>query len=146
MKSHRFCRDESAENCLKMSAVGAWSMAEAFADVRRVGLTLPGVEAATKYDGSPVLKVGGCFMAGMATHRSAEPNTLVVRADVEEREWLIEDAPEIYYLTDYYRKYPLILVRLSRVDRDALHDLLSVSRRLTLPKTNRSRKASNTTP
>jgi hypothetical protein len=146
MKSHGFCRDESAENCLKMSAVGAWSMAEAFADVRRVGLTLPGVEAATKYDGSPVLKVGGCFMAGMATHRSAEPNTLVVRADVEEREWLIEDAPEIYYLTDYYRKYPLILVRLSRVDRDALHDLLSVSRRLTLPKTNRSRKLSNTTP
>jgi len=129
-----------------MSAFGAWSMAEAFADVRRVGLTLPGVEAATKYDGSPVLKVGGCFMAGMATHRSAEPNTLVVRADVEEREWLIEDAPEIYYLTDYYRKYPLILVRLSRVDRDALHDLLSVSRRLTLPKTNRSRKLSNTTP
>jgi len=146
MKSHGFCRDETAENCLKMSAVGAWSMAEAFADVRRVGLTLPGVEAATKYDGSPVLKVGGCFMAGMATHRSAEPNTLVVRADVEEREWLIEDAPEIYYLTDYYRKYPLILVRLSRVDGDALHDLLSVSRRLTLPKTNRSRKLSNTTP
>ena len=146
MKSHGFCRDETAENCLKMSAVGAWSMAEAFADVRRVGLTLPGVEAAAKYDGSPVLKVGGCFMAGMATHRSAEPNTLVVRADVEEREWLIEDAPEIYYLTDYYRKYPLILVRLSRVDGDALHDLLSVSRRLTLPKTNRSRKLSNTTP
>ena len=117
-----------------------------FAMVTRMALTLPRVTLATKYDGSPVLKVGGCFMAGMATHRSAEPNTLVVRADVEEREWLIEDAPEIYYLTDYYRKYPLILVRLSRVDRDALHDLLSVSRRLTLPKTNRSRKLSNTTP
>ena len=117
-----------------------------FRAVRKAGLTLPRVDAATRYDGAPVLKVGGCFMAGMATHRSAEPNTLVVRADVEEREWLIEDAPEIYYLTDYYRKYPLILVRLSRVDRDALHDLLSVSRRLTLPKTNRSRKLSNTTP
>jgi len=50
----------------------------------------------------------------------------------------IEDAPEIYYLTEYYRKYPLILARLSRVDRDALHDLLSVSRRLTLPKTIRT--------
>ena len=122
-------------------------MADAFADVKRVGLTLPGVEAATKYDGSPVLKVGGCFMAGMATHWSAEPNTLVVRADVEEREWLIADAPEIYYLTEYYRQYPLILVRLSRVDRHALHDLLSVSRRLTLPKTRRSKKlCTNTTP
>ena len=106
----------------------------AFDRVRSIGLELPGVEAATRYDGSPVLKVGGCFMAGLATHPSAEPGTLVVRADVDERQWLLDDAPETYYLTDFYRQYPLILVRLAHVDRDALHDLLSVSRRLTLPK------------
>jgi hypothetical protein len=108
--------------------------ADPFETVRTVGLTLPGVEAATKYDGSSVLKVGGCFMAGLATHRSAEPETLVVRADYEDREWLIEDAPETYYLTDYYRRYPLVLVRLSRIEPDALRDVLSVSWRLTLPK------------
>ena len=73
-------------------------------------------------------------MAGWATHRSAEPQTLVVRAGLEEREWLMADAPETYYLTDYYRRYPLVLVRLARIDRDALRDVLSVSRRLTLPK------------
>jgi hypothetical protein len=104
---------------------------DGFDRARRVGLTLPDVEAATRYDGSPVLKLGGCFMAGLATHPSAEQGTLVVRVDFEEREWLLEDAPETYYLTDYYRKYPLVLVRLSRVDPDALHDLLSVSWRLT---------------
>lgn len=109
--------------------------ADTFEIVRTVGLTLPDVEAATKYDGSPVLKVGGSFMAGLATHRSAEPETLVVRVGVEEREWLIEDAPETYYVTDYYRKYPVVLVRLSRIDQDALRDLLSVSWRLTLAKT-----------
>ena len=114
--------------------------ADAFEPVRTVGLALPGVEATTRYDGSPVLKLGGCFLAGLATHRSAEPDTLVVRVGFEEREWLIEDAPETYYLTDYYRRYPLLLVRLSRVDRDALRDLLSVSWRLTSPKTrNRGR-------
>jgi hypothetical protein len=102
--------------------------------VRAVGLTLPDVEAATKYDGSPVLRVGGCFMAGLATDRSAEPDTLVVRSGFEEREWLVEDAPETYYLTDYYRRHPVVLVRLSRIDRGALRDLLSVSWRLTLPK------------
>ena len=113
---------------------------DGFEIVRAVGLTLPGVEATTKYDGSPVLKLNGCFMAGLATHPSAELNTLVVRVGCEEREWLIEDAPETYYLTDYYRSYPLLLVRLSRVDRDALHDLLSVSWRLTSLKVgNRSR-------
>jgi hypothetical protein len=107
---------------------------DAFEVVTTVGLGLPDVEATTKYDGSPVLKLGGCFMAGLATDPSAEPDTLVVRAGYEEREWLLEDAPETYYLTDYYRRYPLVLVRLSRIDRDALRDILSVSWRLTSAK------------
>ena len=111
----------------------------AFDFVRTVGLTLPDVEAATKYDGSPVLKVDGIFMAGLATHPSAEPDTLVVRADLEDREWLMKDAPETYYLTDYYRSYPLVLVRLSRVEPDALHDLLCVSWRMTMAKARRYR-------
>jgi hypothetical protein len=113
-----------------------------FDSVRAVGLTLPDVEATTKYDGSPVLKVHGSFVAGLATHRSAEPGTLVVRASFEERAWLIEDAPDTYYLTDYYRSYPLVLVRLSRVDGDALRDLLSVSRRLAEAKAGRRRRSS----
>src|SRR5262245_10314893 len=98
--------------------------ANPFEMVRTVGLALPEVEATTKCDGSPVLKVCGCFMAGLATHPSAEPDTLVVRHGLEERDRLIEDAPETYYLTDYYRRYPLVLVRLSRIEQDALYDLL----------------------
>jgi hypothetical protein len=118
---------------------------DAFEVVRAVGLTLPDVEAVTKYDGSPLLKRGGSFMAGLATHPSAEPGTLVVRADLEERELLLEDAPEIYYLTDYYRRYPLVLVRLARIDRDALRDLLSVSWRLTAEKVRKGRARTNVT-
>jgi hypothetical protein len=112
--------------------------AGAFEAVQAVGLTLPDVEAAIRYDGSPLLKIGGCFMAGLATHASAEPGTLVVRMGFEERTWLLEDAPDVYYLTDFYENKPVILVRLSCVDREALHDLLSVSRRLTLAKTRKS--------
>ena len=112
----------------------------AFDDVRRFGLTLPDVEAATRSDGSPVLKLAGVFMAGLATHRSAEPNTLVVRADLEERESFIEDAPDTYYLTEYYRRYPLVLVRLERIGQAALRELLSLSHRLTLPKTRLHRR------
>jgi hypothetical protein len=109
--------------------------AAAFEAVRTVGLELPGVEAAIRYDGSPVLKLGGCFMAGLAAHPSAEPATLVVRSEFEERALLLEDAPDTYYVTDYYRPYPLVLVRLSRIDRESLRDLLSVSWRLTAAKT-----------
>ena len=112
----------------------------AFKTVQRVGLALPGVDAAIRYDGSPVLKAGGCFMAGLATHPSAEPGTLVVRFSVEDREELLEDAPETYYVTDHYQLYPVVLARLSRLDRDALRDLLSVSRRLTLAKARGGRR------
>ena len=73
---------------------------------------------------------------------SAEPATIVVRVGVEEREWLLQEAPETYYLTDYYRPHPVVLVRLSRIDRDALRDLLSVSWRLTLRKARKPSRGS----
>ena len=107
---------------------------KAFERVREVGLALPGVEAGTRYDGSPVLKAHGCFMACLTVHPDAEPDSLVVRIGFEEREYLLEDAPDTYYLTDYLRGHPVVLVRLARIDRDALRDLLSVSWRLTLAK------------
>jgi hypothetical protein len=110
----------------------------AFAIVRTVGLALPEVEATRNWAGFPVLKLRGLFMAGLASHRSVEPGTLVVRCALDDRELLLEDAPDTYYVTDYYRPYPVVLVRLSNIDRDALHDLLSTSWRLTLEKTGKS--------
>ena len=112
----------------------------AFDRVTRIGLALPGVVAATRYDGSPLLQLGGCFVAGPATHPSAEIDSLVVRMNPEERDLLLEDAPETYYVTDYYAKYPVVLVRLSRVDDEALREILSISRKLTLPKVEKSRR------
>ena len=108
-----------------------------FEEVRRVGLALPDVESVIRYDGSPALKAAGCFMAGLATHPSAEPGTLVVRIAPQDREGLLEDAPETYYVTDAYRPHPVVLARLWRLDRDALRDLLSMSHRLTLAKAGR---------
>jgi hypothetical protein len=59
--------------------------------------------------------------------------------DLDERLLLVEDAPDTYYVTDYYRPYPVVLVRLSRIDRDAMRDLLAISHRLTLLKARRRR-------
>lgn len=108
--------------------------AGAFEPVKAIGLALPDVEATMRYDGSPVLKAGGSFMAGIATDESAEADSLVVRCEFEDRQLLLEDAPETYYVTDFYAKYPLVLVRLSEVTDDALRDLLSVSRKMALEK------------
>jgi hypothetical protein len=116
--------------------------APTFAVVKKIGVSLPDVEATTNWAGRPVLKARGCFMAGLASHRSAEAGTLVVRCEVEERERLLEDAAETYYVTDYYRPYPVVLVRLAHLHRDALRDLLSVSWRMAVEKARRPRRTS----
>ena len=106
----------------------------AFDIVKELGCSLPNVEATAKRDGSPVLRVHGVFMAGVTMHASAEPDTLVIRAEFEEREGILEDAPETYYVTDYYRRYPVILVRLSLLKREVLRELLAGSWRMTILK------------
>lgn len=118
----------------------------AFTIVETLGLQLPDVELETKYDGSPVLRLAGAFMAGLATHASAEPNSLVMRAEPGERDLWIQDAPDTYYLTDYYRFHPVVLVRLERVTPDVLRSLLKASHRLTLPKTRRTSAAPRRLP
>lgn len=79
--------------------------------------------------GGPALKVRGTMFACMATNKAAEPDTLVVRMGFAERDALIEEEPETYYLKDHYRAYPCVLVRLARVGEDALRDLLGGARR-----------------
>ena len=94
-----------------------------FAGVRKLGLALPDVKEGTMY-GAPALKVRGHMFACIASHKSAEPNTLVVVVGFEERDELIAADPETYYLKDHYVNYPSVLVRLSRIARDALRELL----------------------
>jgi hypothetical protein len=91
--------------------------------VRKLGLTLPDVEESTTF-GKPSLKVRGRMFACIASHKSAEPNTLVIRMDFDERDELIATDPSTYYLKDHYVGYPCVLIRLSRVHPDALRDLL----------------------
>ena len=94
-----------------------------FEAVRKMGLALPEVEEGKTY-GSPALKVRGRMFACIAIHRSAEPNTLAVRIEFDRRDELIAADPETYYLTDHYVNYPCVLVRLRRIENDALRDLL----------------------
>jgi len=97
-----------------------------FDTVRDIGLTLPGVEESTAY-GSRALKVNGKILAGMAINRSAEPGSLMVRVDDEDRAELLAADPDVYYVTDHYVGYNAVLVRLSRVKPDVLRDLLGMA-------------------
>ena len=97
-----------------------------FENVRRLGLALEGVEESTAY-GAFALKIRGSLLACQAINKSAEPDSLAVWIDFDQRDALLAEAPETYYITDHYVNGPVVLVRLSRVRTDELRDLLSAS-------------------
>jgi hypothetical protein len=114
---------------LYQSSAQRMSDRASFEKVRKLGLRLPGVEESTTY-GKPSLKVQGKIFVCMASHKSAEPGSLAVRTDFEQRGELLAADPETYYITDHYRDYPVVLVRLARVKPDLLRDLLGMAYRL----------------
>src|SRR5271166_3055644 len=97
-----------------------------FDTVRNIGLALPGVEESTAY-GQPALKIHGKLLACVPANRSAEPGSLAVRVDFDDRAELLAADPAVYYVTDHYVGYSAVLVRLSRVNHGMLRDLLGMA-------------------
>ena len=102
--------------------------------VREIALALPDVEESTLH-GAPSLKVCGKLLACPAIHTSAEPSTLAVRVDFDQRTKLMAAEPGVYYVTDHYVNHPAVLVRLGQIDRDSLRDLLGLAWRFVSSKT-----------
>ena len=96
--------------------------------VRRLALELPSVEEGTSY-GTAALKVKGKLFVRL----KEEGDAIVLRMSFEQREGLMADDPETYYITDHYRDYPWVLVRLAAVRADALPDLLRAAHRAASP-------------
>ena len=87
--------------------------------VRELAGELPETEESTSY-GTPAFKRKGKLFL-----RLWEDNeTLVVRTEIDQRESMITEEPDVYFLTDHYLNYPWILVRLSQIRKDALKDLI----------------------
>lgn len=91
--------------------------------VRSVGLNMPDVEERAIH-GAMSLKVNGKLMACAAIHKSAEPNSLMVRVSRLTRSKLIASDPRIYYVTDHYATHPAVLVRLNQLTRRSLKSIL----------------------
>ena len=103
-----------------------------FDTVRKLGLALPDVVDGTAY-GAPALKLGGKLLACMPTNKSAEANSLAVRIDLEHRAELLRQHPDIYYITDHYAPHPTVLVRLSKITRTDLTEILRDACRFIMP-------------
>ena len=102
-----------------------------FEAVRVLAHELPDLQESTMY-GLPALKLGKRLVACVAIHRSAEPGSLVVRTDFEQRAALLADDPGTFYVTDHYVSHPVVLVRMSRLQQDQLRELLAAARQCVL--------------
>ena len=94
-------------------------MGSTFKSVADVGQSFPEVELGTSY-GTPALKVRGKLMARL----KEDAETLVVRVNPVNRDFLLQMEPDLFFLTDHYRDYPYILVRLPRIGRKRLREVL----------------------
>jgi hypothetical protein len=68
-----------------------------------IGLALPGVEESTTY-GLPALKIRGNLLACVPANRLAEPGSLVVRVDFDDRAELLAADPDVYYVPGPLRR------------------------------------------
>jgi hypothetical protein len=91
-----------------------------FDDVRKIALTWPEVEDGTSY-GTPALKVRKKMLV-----RLKEDGDSLVMPDVphDERDMLVTSQPKLFYFTDHYKDYPMVLIRLSKASRAVVEPLL----------------------
>lgn len=94
--------------------------------VREIVLALPDVKENVTKLGTG-WKVKGKLMTCEAINKSAEANSLMVCVSTDKRRRLIRESPDVYYLTDHYRPYDAVLVRLSKIDQESLRKLLESS-------------------
>lgn len=99
-----------------------------FTEVRRIAEALPGAEVSTSY-GTPAFKVKGKLF--LRLHQDGE--TLVARVAPDERDMLLKASPDTLTLTDHYRNYPWVLVRLATVSLTELEERIVDAWRLTAP-------------
>jgi hypothetical protein len=90
-----------------------------WAAVRELSLALPGVEESTSYR-TPAMKVRGKLIARL----KEDGETIVVPMSLDERAVRIEAEPNVFFVTEHYVPWPYVLVRLPKVTRSDLRELL----------------------
>jgi hypothetical protein len=96
--------------------------------MRKLILGFPGVEEGPCY-GTPGFRVRGKVLARLWE----DGETLVVKCGDEERDFRLVDDPQTFFVTDHYRGYPSVLVRLKRVGVPVLRAVLERAWQLNAP-------------
>jgi hypothetical protein len=91
-----------------------------FDDVRRIALAWPEVEVGTSY-GTAALKVRNKMLVRL---KEDGDSMVMPGVPLDERDMLVESQPTVFYFTDHYKDYPMVLIRLSKAKRASVEPLL----------------------
>ena len=91
-----------------------------FDDVRKIALAWPEVEDGTSY-GTPALKVRKKMLVRL---KEGGDSLVMPGVPIDERDMLVESQPKVFYFTDHYKDYPMVLIRLSKAKRTDVEPLL----------------------
>jgi len=112
---------------LKFPATGELKVA--FERLLRLAGQYPGVEESRSY-GTPAIKVKGKILARLRTEAEGG---LALRCDLLDREMLLQADSEVFYITDHYADYPMVLIDLTKIRWNAMPGLLEAAWRMVAP-------------
>jgi hypothetical protein len=93
-----------------------------FDDVRRLVLALPRVVEGTSYR-TPAFRVGKKFLLRL----KEDGVTIAIKMSFDDRDYLMGARPQTFFVTDHYRPYPAVLVRLRKIRESQMRDVLQRS-------------------
>ena len=99
-----------------------------FDDVFAMCASLPGIEESTSY-GTRAIKVKGKLIV-----RLKEDNeSIVLKMSFVVRDILLHEQPDTFYVTDHYKDWPMVLVRLKAAKKKQLAELVESAWRENAP-------------
>lgn len=101
-----------------------------FAHVRKMLLAFPGVVEGPCY-GTPGFRVSKKFFTRL--HQAGDSMVVKV-SSIDERDMLLEAEPTVFHITEHYRDYPALLVRLKAIEPGVLRAMMERNWRLLAPK------------
>lgn len=99
-----------------------------FDDVVAMCAKFPGTEESTSY-GTRAIKVKGKLVIRL----KEDGETIVLRTSLVVRDILLHDQPDVFFITDHYRDWPMVLVRLVFVKKRQLTQLIDAAWRENAP-------------
>jgi hypothetical protein len=100
------------------------------AQFKKIALSFPEAHEKSSY-GNPAIFIAKKFFTRL---RREDDSVVLIVGSIDEREMMIESDPRTFHITEHYRDYPSVLVRIGRINEKTLHAMLERRWRAIAPK------------